>query len=147
MADARKQPFTTLDDLENAIGGRDRFVQLTDWNGDGEPDEEAIRAAQEKADGLILSYSNKRYQLDRKHLPRLLVMYAAEEAMYAVVVRRGQPTQAESDEHEFRIKWFEALAAGKVNPSDPPLPKSSAVVDSYKPSKRAVSREKMKGFW
>ena len=147
MADARRQPFTTIEDLELAVGGRERFVQLTDWDGDGEPDEAAVRSAQEKADGFISSYSNKRYRLDREHLPRLLVLYAAEEAMYAIAVRRGQVTQAESDEHDDRIKWLEALAAGKVAPSEPPPPKSSAVVDRYQPSERAVSREKMKGFW
>ncbi len=141
-------PYTTREDIEAAAGGLDRLVQMADWNGDGVPDDEAIAPAQLEADGLIDSYASRRYREPLRNPSPYLVRLAAKETVYQILIARGgSPTTLEHEQHEERVRWLEALARGDVRPSEPLPPKSSAVKNRYQRSKRAVSRDKSKGFW
>lgn len=140
-------PYTTIQDLENAAGGAARFVQITDWDGDGFPDADAIAAAQARADGLVDSYAAKRYAVPVREPSAALVQVAADETIFQLLVRRGQASDIDREERDIRIAWLDALSEGKVRPSDPAPRRSSAVADRYRSSERAVSRGQMKGFW
>ena len=140
--------YATMQDLETAAGGRTRLVQIADRDGDGVPDAEFIAAAQTKAEGLINSYAGKRYAVPVANPSKMLVQVAAEETVYQMILRGSTgPTDAERDEADNRKTWLESLSKGLVVPSDPPPAKASTVKNRFKRSKRAMSRERSKGFW
>ena len=140
--------YTTEPDLITAAGGRARFVQISDRDGDGIADAEFVAAAQAKADGLIDSYAGKRYAVPIANPSQMLVQVAAEEAVYQMILRGDTgPSESERDEWENRKGWLESLAKGKVVPSDPPPTKSSTIKNRFRRSNRAMSRERSKGFW
>lgn len=139
--------YATMQDLEHAAGGAGRLLALSDFDGDGVIDAAAVEAAQAKADGLIDSYAARRYAVPIDTPSAVLVQCAAEEAVFQLAFRRGMATEQDLGERELRIQWLESLAAGKVRPSDPAPRKSSAVVNRHDPSRRAVSRDGLKGFW
>lgn len=140
--------YATVHDLENAAGGRDRLVQIADRDGDGEPDAALIAAAQAKAEGLIDSYAGKRYSVPVANPSAMLIQIAAEETIYQLLVRNPPGvTDDDRDERDRRLDWLKDLATGKVVPSDPLPAKSPTVRAGYHPSKRAMSRDRSKGFW
>jgi phage gp36-like protein len=140
-------PYASRQDLECAAGGADRLTELADWNRDGVADDDAIEKAQAKAEGLIDSYAALRYAVPIAAPSQVMIQHAAEETIFQLKLRRGMVTQADADERVVRLEWLDRLSQGKVRPSDPAPPKSSAVRNGYKASQRAVSRRKLRGFW
>lgn len=140
-------PYATMQDLEHAAGGAHKLVELADLDHDGVVDGAAIAAAQAKADGLIDSYAAQRYAVPIASPSAILVQHAADEAVFQLRLRRENVTERDVQERALRLQWLESLSQGKVRPSDPTPAKSSAVVNRYAPSDRAVSRAGLKGFW
>jgi len=139
--------YSSLDDLEKAAGGHERLIQLADWNGDGSIDLDVIAAAQAKADALIDSFAAIRYAVPVRDPSPALVQISADEVVFQLKLRRQMVAEADVTERDFRFQWLEKLSMGKTRPSDPPPPKSSAVKSRATESMRAVSREKLAGYW
>lgn len=139
--------YASRKDIEHAAGGAVRLVQLADWDGDGVADDDVIASARDKAEGIIDSYAAMRYAVPVARPSRTFVQLAAEETVYWLRERRGRLDDTHHLARDLRLQWLVQLAKGRVRPSEPLPPKSRAVVNRYGKSRRAVSRERMKGFW
>ena len=101
-----------------------------------------------KAEGLIDSYAGKRYKVPIENPSAMLIQIAAEETIYQLRVRGPSGvTEDDRDERDHRLAWLKDLSTGKVVPCDPPPDKATTVRAGYHKSKRAMSRERSKGFW
>lgn len=138
--------YTTTPDLEAAAGGADRLVQLADWDGDGVADASVLASAQSTADSIIDSYAAIRYAVPIESPSAAIVQHAAAEAIYWIRSRRGMLTEDDVRQKELRDKWLDQLSRGRVRPSDPTPPDSTAVKAARRVSTRDVSRENLKGY-
>lgn len=137
-------PYSTITEVERAVGGPDKLLQLTDTTGDGVADD-VVDLAISEADELISSYAGKRWA--PSSTPLVIRNLSAKMAARFLRRDRGVPRPTDETDEVNDRKWLEALAAGVVT-----LPAGTAnaelVVDKaeVRDSARDVSRSKFKGF-
>lgn len=146
-------------DVQNAVGGARRLVELADWDGDGVADVAVLADAIAKADALIDSFASKRFHVPFSPVPTIITQHSATLARLTMARRRGQLTQDEQDEwdtiagtDEKKPGWLLLLARGVVTPGGDPLPTAHSTmqndfVDTVMPSDRDAARDKLGGFW
>lgn len=118
-------------ELVTAAGGDDAFVQLTDWNGDGVPDDDVIEQYTQEAEGLIESLAI-RYETPFDNPSKAVRFHAAHETVYLLAAERGRLTDAMDRMRELREHWYAKLSEGKVKVSESDTPKNSRrVVESH----------------
>lgn len=143
-------PYATREDLVEAAGGTDRFLQMTDLDGDGVADDAIIEKAQASAESWIHSYAQKRFAVPFVDpVPDEIVRTSAEETIYRLLRNRDMATSQEREDHHERLAWLERLAQGLVTPGFQPTPlKSTEVVADIidRSPFDPASRDSWKGF-
>jgi phage gp36-like protein len=151
--------YCTQADLETAVGGAIRLVELADWDKDGVADVDRIADAIKKADGLIDGFASKHFHVPFDPVPPIINQHSATLAKLNLARNRRPLTPSELDEWESiagtddrKPGWLLLLARGVVTPGGDPLPArhgsmSIDSVDTALPGDRDVSREKLVGYW
>jgi len=144
-------PYCTLADVQMAAGGSARLRELSDWEATGAIDPVIVADAIAEADAAIDEYLHKRHRVVLQDpVPEGVRRVSAAEAAFVMRARRGMLTEADMALHEERMKRLDEIAKGVRTVGVSPLPeKSELIVDnaSPRPFDKAVSREKLKGFW
>ena len=144
-------------DVEHAAGGSDRFIAAADWDGDGVADTAVIDPAIAEADATINSYANKQFLVPFDPVPERVKRWSARLAIIFIRRDRGMLTD---DDHKSLLALttgtkdikgeLKQLADGEILPGSEPIPtKGSIVRDAATPRSdgKAVSRDKLRGFW
>ena len=145
--------YSSQTDVQNAVGGQKRLIQLADWNGVGSLDSAAVAVIADaiaEADALIDSYASKRFAVPiDAPLPQQIVRVSARIAIYRLRVARGMPSQSELYTYEKDAQWLKDFAAGDVLAGLEPNPRHAEVtVDAAtdRPTTKDVSRRRLRGF-
>lgn len=141
--------YTTQAAIESAIGVADLDALS---NVDGATPADVVAAAIEEADKLIDSYARKRFPADQIAASRVIASLSARMAVRNLRRDRRMVLQADVTGDEADRKWLAALAAGLVTLDVDHIDGKSAelVIDKAgerDPTTKAVSRERLKGFW
>ncbi len=140
--------YTTQAAIESAIGVGDlEALSLVD----GATASAVVAFAIAEADAVIDSYAHKRYAVPFATVPATVAALSARMAVR--ILRRDRRmvlTQDAIDEATDR-KWLEHLAKGLVSVGVEPSPDASELVvdkaGERSPTLKAVSRDRLKGFW
>jgi phage gp36-like protein len=137
-------------DLERAVGGLAKLVQLTAAPGGAVVDLVVAAAAIDEADTLINSYVEKVHAAPVTPAPASLKLLSAKIA--ARVLRRWKTSmlQTDVDDETNDRKWLEGVAKGDISLGVEPVPAASSMQVAKagaRDSTKNVSREKTKGFW
>lgn len=124
--------YCTQADVEIAVGGPAKLVQLSDQDGSGAVDAGVVANAIAEADAEINSYIGHRYAVPLSPVPDIIKLKSA--AWAARVLRRnlynGQPLADDLEREATDIKWLDRVATGVVSLGIEPTPeKASIVVD------------------
>lgn len=142
--------YATQANLEDACGGTQRLVQLTDWDGDRIPDAARITAALTAASAEVSSYlAKQRYVPLAAPYPQTVIDVTARITRYRMSSARGMTTQQERDDFESDVKWLVGVSDGSIKLDVDPQPtKASDRVDGFseRPTSKDVSRAKLAGF-
>lgn len=141
--------YSVSADLQQAVGGADRLVQIADWDGDGVADASVIASAIAGADAEIDTYAVKLFTTPFNPVPTAIREISARIARFKIADARGVATEAWQTQYAKDLEWLDALAKGQVAPGPDPFPaKSSVVVDKVvtRPSTKEIGREALKGF-
>lgn len=142
--------YSSQSDIQVAIGSSD-LIAISDVDGDGAADAAVVAAAIEEADRLIDSYAHKRHSVPFSTAPATIAALSLRIAVR--ILRRNRRMVLAQDVEDDKVdrKWLEDLAAGRVSVGVEPAPTPSELtVDKYEErstSTKAVSRERLKGFW
>ena len=138
--------YTTESDLESAAGGRARYVELTDWDGDGAPDDADVALAQADADGVVDMHLRKFTPADLEALRATptdsIKRIAAQETIYELRKKRGQVTQDDRDDHKERLLMLQDMCADRLRPADTKTARAVFIENDDD-----VSREGLKGMY
>lgn len=143
-------PYSVQADVQTAAGGAKRLAALVDWDGDAAVDSAEVTRAIAAADALINSHSGRRYQVPLVPVPARCQQLSADLAVWYLKKWRGVLDQHDMTWYEAELKWLGQLASGEVTwDTDPEPTKAARVRDDYheRPSDKAVSRAKTRGFW
>lgn len=142
--------YTSQAAIEAAIGSAD-LIAISDVDQDGAADAAIIAAAIEEADRLIDSYAHKRHAVPFGTAPATIAALSMRLAIR--ILRRNRRMVLAQDVEDDKVdrKWLEDLARGLVSVGVEPAPTASDLtVDKYEErdtSTKAVSRDRLKGFW
>ena len=103
--------YTSRAALEAAFGA-DEIRQLTDRDGDGEPDADFIASAISRTEGVIDGYLMGRYALPLAVIPGVLVAYACDIARY-FLYENAAPEYVRQN-YDDALRWLRDVASGKV---------------------------------
>ena len=103
--------YATQAHLEAAFGA-DEIRQLTDRDGDGEPDADFIGSAISRTEGVIDGYLMGRYALPLAVIPGVLVAYACDIARY-LLYENAAPEYVRQN-YDDALRWLRDVASGKV---------------------------------
>lgn len=144
--------YTTLSQVQTAVGGAARLLELSDLANEGELDEDVVDAAIAEAEAEIDSYVGHRYAVPLSPVPGVIASRAA--AWAARILRRnrynGQPLQDDLEREETDRKWLLGVADGTISLGIEPGPgAASSVIDKASPRDPSlfVSRDRTRGFW
>lgn len=144
--------YVTQQDLEDAVGA-ERLSQLTDFErtAPGFINAARVTKACDAASSLIDSYAAKHYSVPFPTPSDVVKTMAIELAMYELIKKTSLgPTPEQISEQTIRLQWLKDLADHKVTPGTTPSPQAHTMtVDAAydRPTTKAVSREKTKGYW
>ena len=141
--------YATSTDVQRHAGGAKRLLEISDFDGNGVEDADLVTGALDAAEATINSYARKGYEVPFVVVPPSIREMTAGLAVYELKCWRDALTEADIVKQDARIKWLENLAKGLVDPGITPAPPVSGHVASSnteRPSAKAVSREKLKGF-
>lgn len=140
--------YTSKAALEAAYGVEDVAALSTI---DGVQTDTAIDAAIEEADRLIDSYAHKRHAVPFATTPPAIAALARRMAVRNLRRDRRMTLAQDVTDDEADRKWLELLAKGLVTVGvDPAPPADTATIDkagTRDATTKAVSRERLKGFW
>lgn len=141
--------YASQSDLDFAAGGAARWLQLTDWDGDGQVDASVVASATTAADGWIDGYLRLRHATPIASPSATLRLLAARETVYQLRASRGLVaiTKEDLDERTQRIHELEAMRDGKLRPDEPLPAPSTAIRAVFIDNDDDVSREGTKGMW
>lgn len=144
--------YTTLAQVQTAVGGAARLLELSDLANEGELDEDVVDSAIADAEAEIDSYVGHRYAVPLSPVPGVIAAHAA--AWAARILRRnrynGQPLQDDLDREEIDRKWLAGVADGTISLGiEPGARAASGVIDKAAPRDPSltVSRDRTRGFW
>src|SRR5690349_1322724 len=120
--------YSVQADVEIAVGGAARLVQLADYDGNGASDAGVVDAAIAEADALINSYASKRFAVPFAVAPSTIVRLSARMAARILRRNRQMVLASDVDEEKRDREWLEALAKGDVLPGVEPLPAKGSIV-------------------
>jgi len=132
-----------------AVGSNERLVELTDRNGDGLEDDGILDDAIARAESMVNSYVRKKREVPVTPAPQVLKDVAAKMTDFILKEDIGATTEKDERKHDRCIEWLEKVAAGSVVLGVNPAPAASPLNSSRswsRPTSKAVSREKMKGY-
>lgn len=140
--------------LQDAAGGAERFLALTDWNGDGVIDAGVVTSAQLSADSWIDGFLPAQYSPPLANPSNELQDLAAAEAIYRIRIKREMAVLGPGD-LEFRKereRYLESIRNGKVRPDTLSATKSAAVRSAIVPMDgagacNAIDDDTLKGMW
>jgi phage gp36-like protein len=146
--------YSAQTDVQNAVGGVKKLLQIADWNNDGNI-VAAVADAIAEADALIDSYASKRFHVPFSPIPEIIKRMSAKLAALILVRRRTQMTEDEITQWEGiagKEGWLYQLATGVVTPGGDPLPIAHSTmgaddVEDSLPDDRDASRDNLAGFW
>lgn len=143
-------PYSTIADLQQAVGGPDGLAECFDHNKDGVADVDVMNRAIESADAIIDAHANKQYLVPLDVVPTLIRDLSARIAVY--LTREGR-RMVDPETHGRASKTDQVLLDGIRDGTitlgvDPGPTKASARIDASLPREttKAVSRAKLGGF-
>lgn len=143
--------YSTQSDLEQAVGGAQRLVELTDWDNTTALDLAKMNAAIAEADALIDSYLVKQFAVPVPDpVPLVLAKVSARLAIYFLKLPRGMANETTVQlSYDRDVKWLEGVADGSISLGVQPQPSPSSMRfdrSSERPTSKDVSRAKLRGF-
>lgn len=139
-------PYTTQSDLDDAAGGAARFLELSDFDGDGAPDVAMIARAQSAADGFVDSFLRKFTGDDLARLrltPSATIRrIAADETIFRLREQRRQVTEDDRASQKLRASELESLRMDRQRPDDVKASRATFVENDGE-----ITREGTKGMW
>ncbi len=110
-------PYLSEVEIESRVGGPERFTELTDDNGDSEPDTEVLEMVQAELDAELDSYfraGGHTTPLDGA-IFRPAKRGALDIANWRLVTRGGRnPSETDRQLYEDAIRYFEGIASGRI---------------------------------
>lgn len=144
--------YSTHAQVEIAVGGPARLVQLADLDNTGVENAGVVDQAIAVADSAINSYLGKRFAVPLAPTPIVISHLSAYWA--ARILRRnrynGQPLQDDNDQEQVDREWLVGVSEGAFSLGIEPTPtKASMVVDkaAVRDPTKTVSRDRTRGFW
>jgi phage gp36-like protein len=138
--------YTTTSDLQDAAGGAERYLELTDWNNDGTSDAAVVTRAQEDADGWVDAHLRKFSPADLAALratPTATIRRIAAAETIALLRERRRGLATEDIElRKTRKVELEDMRADKLRPADSKTARATFVENDSD-----VSRDNLKGQW
>lgn len=126
------------------------MTELSDTDADGANDPGLVDQAIDSAEATVNSYARKRYEVPFVDVPPSIREVTAGISVYELKSWRGNAlTEEDQVKQDARIEWLENLAKGIVDPGVTPVPPSSAhvaVTTTARPTSKAVSRDKLRGY-
>lgn len=142
-------PYCTQADVENAAGGADKLIQLSDLENTGLLDVAVVQKAIDAASQLVDMYVGRRF-FTAVSTPTWLTEIVADEAVYRLRSRRNIVHEEHRLAHEERLTVLRDIGAGRAVPGvDPQPPKSSDVITQVvevDSSVHPVTRDNLGGF-
>jgi phage gp36-like protein len=146
--------YSTQALVQNAVGGPEKLLQLTDLANANAPTIDAAVVAQAiaEADSVIDSYVGHRFAVPLSPIPP--VVRDLSTAWTARVLRRnkynGQVLQDDIDREVVDRKWLEGVAKGVISLGIEPTPAKASMIND-KAGQRSpllvVSRQRLRGIW
>lgn len=144
--------YSTLAQVQTAVGGPARLLQLSDLTNVGTIDTAVVAAAIAEADAEIDGYVGHRYGVPLSPVPDLVSRKSA--AWAARVLRRnlynGQPLQDDLDREETDRKWLQMVAEGTVSLGIEPVPHKASIVNDksgLRDPTAGLTRDRLRGIW
>lgn len=109
-------PYATQDKMQEVAGGADRFLALTDFDGDGAIDAIVVASAMAAADSWVDGYIPQRYVPESFTPSAELVELASREAVYRIKTDRTMVSQVDIDDHKSREMYLREIRSGRVRP-------------------------------
>lgn len=138
--------YTTQQQLEDAAGGAERFLQLADFDGDGAIDTEMVARAVEAATGFIDSHLRKFSPADLTALrlePTSTISWiAAQETIFRLRSYRQQVSEEDFKLQEMRRAELVDIRADRTRVSDTKSARATFVENDG-----AITRDSTKGSW
>jgi phage gp36-like protein len=141
--------YSVSADVQQAIGGAARLLQLADHDGNGVIDTGVVDDAIAEADAIINSYARKVREVPISPIPEIIKRMSANLTVWVLKRRRGALDDTDVINHQDDIQWLTNLSVGKVDLGVNPAPAASphnVPTVTERPCSKAVSRESMKGF-
>lgn len=139
-------------DVQIAVGGAEKLLQLSDQSGTGAIVSAVVVSAIAEADAEINSYIGHRYAVPLSPVPDIIKMKSA--AWAARVLRRnlynGQPLADDLEREATDIKWLMGVAAGTVSLGIEPTPVKASIVNDKagaRDSTLRVSALRLRGYY
>lgn len=143
--------YATQAQLQLAAGGPERFLALTDWNGDNAIDADVVAEALKRADAWIDGFIPVQYSPPIATPSETLIRLAVDEAIYWLRSKREMVSDAEIKQREERERYLESVRSGKIRPDTVTSTKSAAVrpvvVRLSDDTAVDTSRDGLKGIW
>ncbi len=138
--------YTTQQQLEDAAGGAERFLQLADFDGDGAADTAMVARAVEAATGFVDKYLRKFSAADLEALrasPTSTVSaIAAEETIFRLRAYRQQVSDGDYKLQEMRQKDLAEISADRRRAADAKTARTTFVENDGD-----ITRDGTKGMW
>jgi phage gp36-like protein len=138
--------YTTQEQLEDAAGGAERFVQLADFDGDGAIDVAMVERAVEAATGFIDKHLRKFNAADlaalRASPTPTIAWIAAEETIFRLRSYRQQVSDDDWKLQEMRQKDLAGISADTLRVGDTKSARASFVENDTD-----ITRDGTKGMW
>lgn len=134
-------PYASQAQVENAIGGADRLVQICD-DGAGGLSASKLAQAQAAADMLIDGHSRMRFASLAGS--DTAVALAAAETVYQLKCAIAQNSANDDNLAAARLALYEKIAEGNFRPSEP-LPAPSTAIKSAWVERSGISRASLAG--
>lgn len=136
--------------VQRHAGGAARLTEISDFDHNGDQDSGLVDLAIDSAEALIHSYSRKLYEVPfTVTIPPIIIEVAASLAVYNLKCWRDALTEQDVLKYEQNVEWLTNLSKGLVDLGISPAPPVSGHVratNTARPTSKAVSREKLKGF-
>jgi phage gp36-like protein len=114
--------YCAQSDVQLAVGGSEKLLELTDQENTGLVNAGVVTAAIAEADALIDSYAQNRRLVPFNPVPPMIKATSADEAGYVLKKWRGVITQDDQTQREGRLLWLRDLANGIATPGVDPVP-------------------------
>lgn len=157
-------PYCNKQDVEDAVGGSDRLIELIDWDHDGDADDVGASADDTRLNAKIAEatswaarYISRRVSLatdvDPLTVDPSLRMAVAREVVYLFRLARQITTAADQERHDETLEWLRAVASGEATIDASRAPAASNWVGTQTGDREdlddevVLTRGNSGGFW